>query len=105
MKAIQQVNFTGNIHRDGNKTFFIIEETEETILGFLQEVVRVFCFYFALLYFTFTNTLIVKLSNSQLNKLKSGINYGTGVILNLSSNVIGYSNDETNFSHKLLDND
>ena len=51
------------------------------------------------------NTLIVKLSNSQLNKLKSGINYGTGVILNLSSNVIGYPNDETNFSHKLLDND
>ena len=47
MKAIQQVNFTGNIHRDGNKTFFIIEETEETILGFLREAVRVFCFYFA----------------------------------------------------------
>ena len=29
------------------------------------------------------NTLNVKLSNSQLNKLKSGIKYGTGVTLYL----------------------
>ena len=44
----------------------------------------------------------VKLSGSQLNKLKSGIKNGTGVTLNFSSNVIGNSNDETNFTHKLL---
>ena len=44
----------------------------------------------------------VKLSNSQLNKLKSGINSGMEVMLNLSSNAIGYSNDKTNFPHKLL---
>ena len=42
------------------------------------------------------------MSGSQLNKLKSGIKNGTGVTLNLSSNVIGNSNDETNFTHKLL---
>ena len=48
------------------------------------------------------NTLNVKLSNSQLNKLKSGIKNGTEVTLKLSSNVAGYSNDETNFSLKLL---
>ena len=48
------------------------------------------------------NMLIVKLSNSQLNKLKSPRNNGTDVILNLSSNLIGSSNDETNFPHKLL---
>ena len=48
------------------------------------------------------NTLNVKLYNSQLNKLKSGIKYGTGVTLNFSSNVVGDSNVETNFSHKLL---
>ena len=48
------------------------------------------------------NTLNVKLSNSQLNKLKSAIKNGTGVTLKLSSNLIGSSNDETNFSHKLL---
>ena len=47
-------------------------------------------------------TLIVKLSDSQLNKLKSGIKNGTEVSLNLSSNLIGNSNDETKFPHKLL---
>ena len=46
------------------------------------------------------NTLNVKLSNSQLTKLKSGIKNGTQVTLNLSSNVIGDSNDEANFPHK-----
>ena len=45
---------------------------------------------------------IVKLYNSQLNKSKSGIKNGTGVILNLSSNLIGNSNDGTNFLHKSL---
>ena len=48
------------------------------------------------------NTLNVKLSNSQLNKLKSRIKNGTKVILKLSSNVIGDSNNENNFPHKLL---
>ena len=48
------------------------------------------------------NTLNVKLSNSQLNKLKSAIKNGTGVILNLLPNLIGSSNDETNFPHKLI---
>ena len=44
----------------------------------------------------------VKLSNSQLNKLKSAINNETDVILRLSSNMIGNSDDQTNFPHKLL---
>ena len=48
------------------------------------------------------NTLNVKLLNSQLNKLKSAIKNGTEVTLNLSSNLIGSSNDETNFLRKLL---
>ena len=48
------------------------------------------------------NTLKVKLFNSQLNKLKSGIKNGTEVTSKLSSNVVGDSNDETNFPHKLL---
>ena len=42
------------------------------------------------------------MSNSQLNKLKSPIKNGTEVTLNLSSNLIANSNDETNFPHKLL---
>ena len=48
------------------------------------------------------NTLSVKLSNSQLNKLRSAIKNGTEVTINLSSNLIGSSNDRTNFPHKLL---
>ena len=39
------------------------------------------------------NTLNVKLSNSQLTKLKSGIKNGTEVTLKLSSNLAGDSND------------
>ena len=37
------------------------------------------------------NSLSVKLSNSQLDKLKSGIKNGTEVTLNLSSNAFGKS--------------
>ena len=48
------------------------------------------------------NSLNVKLSNSQLNKLTSAIKNRTDVILRLSSNMIGNSDDETNFPHKLL---
>ena len=46
------------------------------------------------------NSLNVKLSNLQLNKLKSAIKNETEVVLKLSSNMI--RDKETNFSHKLL---
>ena len=42
------------------------------------------------------------MSNSQLNKLKLGIKNGTEVTLKISSDVVGDSNDENNFPHKLL---
>ena len=48
------------------------------------------------------NSLSVKLSNSQPNKLKSVIKNKTDVILRLSSNMIDNSDDETHFPHKLL---
>ena len=48
------------------------------------------------------NILNIKLPIFQLNKLKSGIKNGTELTLKLSSNVVGDSNDENNFSHKLL---
>ena len=38
----------------------------------------------------------------QLNKFKSGIKNGTEVTLKIYSNVVGESNDENNFPHKLL---
>ena len=53
------------------------------------------------------NTLDLKLSNSHLNKLNSGIKNKTEVALKLSSNIIGDSSNDDNFhkfrnSHKLL---
>ena len=48
------------------------------------------------------NTLNVKLSNSQLNRLKSGIKINTEVTLKTSSNVAGDSTDENNLLHGLL---
>ena len=43
-----------------------------------------------------------KLSNWQLNKLKSGKKNGAEVTLKHSSKVVDDSNDENNFPHKLL---
>ena len=48
------------------------------------------------------NNLNVKLSKSQLNKLKSAIKNETKLVLRLSSNMISNSDNETNFPHKLL---
>ena len=42
------------------------------------------------------------MSNSQLNKLKSSIKNETDVVLRISSNMAGNSNDNTNFPHELL---
>ena len=46
------------------------------------------------------NSLNVKLSNSELNKLKSAIKNESELVLRLSTNMVG--DDETNFPHKLL---
>ena len=51
---------------------------------------------------TQNSRLNVKLSNSQLNKLKSARKNETEAVLRLSPNIIGDSNDEANFSHELL---
>ena len=41
-KAIQQINFTGNLGGTNNRVmFFIIEEAKETILDFLQGTVKI----------------------------------------------------------------
>ena len=47
------------------------------------------------------NILNVKLSTSQLNDLKTAIKKESEVVLRLSSNIIGNSNDKTNFPHEL----
>ena len=48
------------------------------------------------------NRLNTKLSNSQLNKLKSAIKNETDVVRRLSPNMIGDSNDKGNYPHELL---
>ena len=85
--------------------FFFIEEAKKNILDFSQGTVKelwlsstiLFCFNNIKYKMTQYNTLNVKLSNSQLNKLKSGIKNGTEVTLKISSNVAGDSNDEIIF--------
>ena len=48
------------------------------------------------------SALNLKLSNSRLNKLKRGIKSGAEVTFKISSNVVGDSKDDYNFSHKSL---
>ena len=48
------------------------------------------------------NRVNVKVSISQLNKLKSAIKNENDVVIRLSRNMIGDSNDKGNFSHELL---
>ena len=46
------------------------------------------------------NSLNVKLSNSQLNKFKSAIKNETGVVLTLSSNMVGDNETHYQLIHK-----
>ena len=47
------------------------------------------------------NRVNVKLSNSQLNKIKSTIKNENYVVIRLSRSMIGDSNDKGNFPHEL----
>ena len=49
-KAIQQINFTGNLTRFREaRIYFIIDEVKETGLGFSKTTVKVLRFYFVLI--------------------------------------------------------
>ena len=48
------------------------------------------------------NSLNIKLSNSQLKKLKSEIKNETGIVLGLSLSMVG--DDGTNFPHRKVAN-
>ena len=49
------------------------------------------------------NNFNIKLSNPQLNILKSGIKYNTELTsIKILWNIVANSNDENNFPHKLL---
>ena len=105
-KAMQKTNFTGNIDQAENTSiFFIIEEAKETVLNSSEGTVKILQFYFVLIKYQHKITKYAKFSNSKLNKLKSRIKNGTQVTLNLSTNMVGDSNNsngETNFLYKLL---
>ena len=46
-KAVQQINFIGNLDRDRNtQFFFIIEEVKEIVLDFSKGTVKVLWFHF-----------------------------------------------------------
>ena len=48
-KAIQEINFTGNLDKaEGATMFFIVEEAKETVLDFSKGTVKVLWFYFLL---------------------------------------------------------
>ena len=48
------------------------------------------------------NRVNVKLSNSQLNKLKTAIKNETDVVIRIAPNMISGSNDKGNFPHEPL---
>ena len=91
---MQQINFTGDLTwEEGARMYFVIEEMKETVLDFSYGTVKGLRFYYI---------WNVKLSNSHLNKLKSGIKNETKATLNLSLILDRNSNVETNFLHKSL---
>ena len=47
-KAMQQINFTGNLEKNAT-TIFITEEAKETVLDFSKGTVKVLWFYFVLI--------------------------------------------------------
>ena len=40
-RAIQQINFTANLDRAENTTFFVIEDAKKTVLDFSQVTIKV----------------------------------------------------------------
>ena len=99
-KAKQQINSTKSVEQQAT-IFSIIEEGKEFQI-FDKELEKYSNFYFLLLdKMTQYNTLNVKLSNFQLNKLKAGIKVNTEVTLETSSNIVGEYKDE-NVSDRLL---
>ena len=69
--------------------FFIIEEATVLFLS----IMILFSFWYNInINMIQYNMLNEKLSNSQLNKMKSPIKNGTELTLNFSSNIIGDSN-------------
>ena len=91
------------IQNNKQQYFSLLKKRKKQFQIFHMELQKhstfIFCFNIKM---TQYNTLNIKLSNSQLNKLKYAIKNGTKITLNVSPNIVGDSNDENNFPHKLL---
>ena len=74
----QNINFTGNLENKAT-IFFIIEELKENSSRFFTKSYESFLIFFFAFKMTENNILNIKISNSQLNKLKLGIENGTQV--------------------------
>ena len=94
-KLIQQIKFNVFYYWSSKRNLFRFSQGTVTTCKF-------FLFWYNVNKMTQYNISNVKLSNSQLNKSKSGINNSNEVLFKLSSNVVGDSNDENNFPHKLM---
>ena len=63
LKAIQQINFTGNLSGNNNRLmFFIIEEAIETVLDFSQGTVKALWMCSTINYFLENNTNLKRLN-------------------------------------------
>ena len=76
-----------------NATILLLLKKRKKKLYFLKGIVKVLLIAFFNKNMTKFNTVNVKLSNSQLNKLKSAIKNKAKTILRLSTNTIGESNE------------
>ena len=106
-RAIQQINFTANLDRAGNtRNYFILVRSKRNYCSFFtrnsKSIVNKIIFNLNTYKMTQYNSLNVKLSNSQLNKLKSSTKNETDVVLRISSNMVSNSDDNTYFPHELL---
>ena len=106
-RAIQQINFTANLDRAGNTRNLLYSRRSKRNYSRLftrnsKSIVNKTIFNLNTYKMTQYNSLNVKLSNSELSKLKSSIKNEIDVVLRISSNMVGNSNDNTNFPHELL---
>ena len=83
-------------------SFLRKQQKKKAILDFSQGTINMLKNNLISSKMTQYNSFNVKLSNAQLNKSKLAIKNKTEVMLRLSSNMTGNSNDESNFRLKLL---
>ena len=93
LRAIQQIYFTGKVETDA-VIYYISEKPKETTLEFYKRTTKILWIAYVVEY----SKVNVKLSDSQLNKLKTAVKNKTGT--NLRTNI--KISNENNLPHELL---